>query len=221
MVPCFMRYALFRSSGASGRACRTALRAATALPVKSSTESWSSLSWAALPPRSLKPSTGLTIPSCRLSCVSRLSAGFWVSISLAPVRRVEHLGQVQDAGVVSGAPQAPSEVHQAARVAGDQGVGPALLQGLYLLVAHRGGDGRHLYREGPAEPAAELLLGPAHEVQALHPLQQLARLAQQPELPPLVAARVEDGLTLMASAEIACAHAHHVHEKVRELADAA
>src|SRR5918997_559962 len=147
MVPCFMRYALFRSSGASGRACRTALRAATALPVKSSTESWSSLSWTALPPRSLKPSTGLTIPSCRLSCVSRLSAGFWVSISLAPVRRVEHLGQVQDAGVVSGAPQAPSEV------------------------------------------------------QALHPFQQLARLAQQPELPPLVAARVKHCPSLPADAE--------------------
>src|SRR4028119_1875866 len=148
-----------------------ALRAATALPVKSSTESWSSWSSAALPPRSLKPSTGLTIPSCRLSCVSRLCAGFWVSISLAPVRRVEHLCEVQDAGVVSGAPQAPSEVHKATRVAGDQGVGPALLQGPYLLVGHRGRDGRHLYREGPAEPAAELLLGPAHAVQARHTLQ--------------------------------------------------
>src|SRR4028119_1012598 len=146
-----------------------ALRAAPALPVTTATESWSSWSSAALPPRSLKPSTGLTIPSCLLSSVSRWRAGFWVSISLAPVRRVEHLCQVQDAGVVSGAPQASFEVHQATRVAGDQGISPAPLQSPYLLVGHRGRDGRHLDREGPAEPAAELLSLPAHAAHAPHP----------------------------------------------------
>src|SRR5918998_4637069 len=144
-----MWYALSLSSGASGRAFRTALRDATALSVKFATESWSSSSLTVLRARWLKPSTSLTIPSSRRSCVSRWWAGFWVStLSSLSVFGVEYLGQVVDAGVVARATKASLQVHQAAGGARDQGVRPALLQGPYLLVGHRHGDVGHLHREG-------------------------------------------------------------------------
>jgi hypothetical protein len=97
--------------------------------VKSSMESWSCSSATALRDLSLKPSTRLLRPSRRWSSVSRLRAGFSVSTfsTSLSVFDVEHLREVEDAGVVSGAPQASLEVHQATGVARDQSVGPALL----------------------------------------------------------------------------------------------
>src|SRR5919112_6255366 len=130
-----MRYARSLSPGASGSASRTALRPATDLWVKSSMESWSCSSATALRARSLKPSTPLGSPSSRRSSVSRLRAGFPVS-KISTSLSVEHLREVEDAGVVPGAPQAPFKVHQATGVAGDKGVSPTLLQRSYLLVRH-------------------------------------------------------------------------------------
>src|SRR3712207_6452430 len=214
-----MWYALSLSSGASGRALRTALRAATALSWKLLTDSWSSSSIAAPRARWLKPSTSLTMPSGRRSCVSRSRGGFWVStLSSLSVFGVEDLGQVVDAGVVARAAEAPLEVHQAAGVAGDQGVRPTLLKGIYLLVCHRHGDVWHLHGEGSPEPAAELLLPPVCKLESFDVVQQLARLPQETQLPPLVAAGVEDGLTFVAGAEVG--YLEHVHQEVRELPDA-
>src|SRR3712207_2968739 len=137
MVRRLMWYALSLSSGASGRALRTALRAATALSWKLLTDSWSSSSLTAPRARWFKPSTSLTMPSGRRSCVSRWRGVSWVStLSSLSVFGVEDLGQVVDTGVVARATEAALEVHQAAGVAGDQGVRPALLEGPYLLVCH-------------------------------------------------------------------------------------
>src|SRR5215210_8166605 len=131
-----MRYARSLSSGASGSASRTALRPATDLWVKSSMESWSCWSATALRALSLKPSTPLGSPSSRRSSVSRLRAGLSVSKISTGLSIVEDLCEVEDAGVVPGAPQASFQVQQATGVAGDEGVRPALFQGLYLLVGH-------------------------------------------------------------------------------------
>jgi hypothetical protein len=106
-------------------------------------------------------------------------------------------------------------VHQATRVARDQGVGPALLQRLYLLVRHRRGDIGHLYREGPPEPATEFLVLPIQEVESLDVRQQLARLLQYAELATLVATAVEDSLSLAVNSKVL--HTHHVDHEVREL----
>src|SRR5215210_9098170 len=212
MVSCFMRYARSLSSGASGRASSTALRPATDLWVKSSIESWSCSSATALRALSLNPSTPLLRPSLRRSSVSRLRAGLSVCTFSSSLSVVEYLSEVEDARVVSGAPQASFEVHQAARVARDQGVRPALLQRLDLLVGHRRRDVGHLYREGPPEPATKFLVLPIYEVEPIYVRKQLARLFQYAELAPLVAATVEDGLSYMVSAEIL--HAHHVDHEV-------
>jgi hypothetical protein len=125
---------------------------------------------------------------------------------------------VQDAGVVARALQAPAKVHKAAGVAGDQGVSPALLQGLYLLVSHRGRDVGHLDGERPPEPATELLVLPLYELQSLDVPQQLPRLLEHAKLPPLVAPRVEDRLPRVPGTEVL--HPQHVHKEVRELPDA-
>src|SRR5919206_116920 len=69
------------------------------------------------------------------------------------------------------APEPSLEVHQAAGVARDKGVRPALLQGPYLLVGHGRRDVRHLDREGAPEPAAEPLILPVEEFQAVDVLQ--------------------------------------------------
>src|SRR5918998_5153284 len=133
-------------------------------------------------------------------------------------RAIEYLGQVVDAGVVVRAPETAFEVHQAARVAGDKGVGPALLESPYLLVGHRDGHVGHLDREGPPEPAAQLLVPPAYELEPLDVPEQLDRLLELAQLPPLVAAGVEDRLPLEAGAEVL--RPEHVHHEVRELPDA-
>src|SRR5829696_8627733 len=163
-----MWYARSLSSGASGRSSNTALRPATDLWVKSSMESWSCSSATALRALSLKPSTPLLRPSRRSSSVSRWRAGFPVCTFLTSLSVVEDLREVEDAGVVPGAPQAPFEVHQAAGVARDQDVRPTLLQGLDLLVSHRRRNSRHLYGKRPPEPATQLLVLWGHEVEPLH-----------------------------------------------------
>src|ERR671921_540053 len=210
-----MRYARSLSSGASGRAPRTALRPATDLWVKSSMESWSCSSATALRALSLKPSTPLLRPSRRSSSVSRWRAGFPVCTFSTSLSVVEYLGKVEDTGVVPGAPQAPFEVHQATGVARYQGVRPALLQRFDLLVSHRRRNVRRLYGKRPPEPAAQLLVLPFHEVEPLHMRKQPTRLLQYAELTPLVAATVEDGFPFESCPEIF--HPHDVHEEIREL----
>src|SRR5918999_2413037 len=133
-------------------------------------------------------------------------------------RAIEYLGQVVDAGVVVRAPETAFEVHQAARVAGDKGCGPALLERPYLLIGHRDGHIGHLDRECPPEPAAQLLVPPAYELEPLDVLEQLDRLLELAQLPPLVAAGVKDRLPLEAGAEVP--GPEHVHHEVRELPDA-
>src|SRR5919107_1731428 len=215
MVSCFMRYARSLSSGASGKASRTALRPATDLWVKSSTESCSCSSAMALRALSLKPSTPLASPSWRRSSVSRLRAGFSVSMLSTSLSVVEHLGEMEDAGVVSRTPQAPFQVHQATRVARDQGVSPAVLKRLYLLVGHRRGDVGHLYGEGTPEPAAQFLVLPVHEVQPTYVGEQPTRLVENAQLAPLVASAMEDGPPFQPRPEVL--YAHHVDQEVREL----
>src|SRR5215217_1766126 len=156
------------------------------------------------------------MPSRRWSSVSRLRAGFSVSTfstSLSVVG-IEYLRQVKDAGVVSRSPQAPFEVHQATGVARDQGVSPALLQSLYLLVSHRGRYVWHLYREGPAETATQLLVLPLYEFQSIYVRKEITRLLQNSELAPLMASCMEDGLPFEARPEVLLAN--HVHQEVRE-----
>src|SRR5687768_2767248 len=180
-------------------------------------ESCSCSSATALRALSLKPSTPLVRPSGRWSSVSRWRAGFPVctlSASLS-VFDIEYLRKVKDAGVVSGAPQASLEVHQATGVARDQSVGPTLVQCFYLLISHRRRDIGHLHREGPPEPATQLLVLPIQEVELLDVGEQLARLLQHAELAPLVATAVEDGLPFEPCPEVP--YTHHVGQKVREL----
>src|SRR5215210_7474459 len=214
MVSCFMRYARSLSSGASGSASRTALRPATDLWVKSSMESWSCSSATALRALSLNPSTPLLRPSRRSSSVSRWRAGFPVCTFSTSLSVVEYLCEVEDAGIVPGASQAPFEVHQAAGVARDQGVRPALLQRLDLLISHRRRNIGHLYGKRSPEPAAQLLVLWGHEVEPLHVRKQPAWLLQYAELAPLVAATVEDGFPFESRPEIL--HPYHVREEVRE-----
>src|SRR5215208_1808884 len=212
-----MREARSLSSGASGSAPKTALRPATDLGVKSSMESCSCSSATALRDLSLKPSTRLLRPSRRWSSVSRLRAGFSVctfSTSLS-VFGIEHLREVEDAGVVSGAPQASGEVHQATGVARDQGVSPTLVQRFNLLIRHRRRDIRHLHREGPPEPATQLLVLPIQEAESLDMGKQLTRLLQHAELAPLVATAVEDSLPFESRPKVL--DTHHVGQEVREL----
>src|SRR5215210_3137974 len=178
-------------------------------------ESWSCSSATALRALSLKPSTLVAMPSPRWSSVSRLRAGFPVSTFSTSLSVVEYLREVEHADVVPGAPQASLEVHQAAGVARDQGVRPALLQRLDLLVCHRRRNSRHLYGKRPPEPATQLLILRGHEVEPLHVRKQPARLLQYAELAPLVAAAVEDGFPFELCPEIF--HAHYVHEEIREL----
>src|SRR5215213_11834073 len=180
-------------------------------------ESWSCSSATALRDLSLKPSTRLLRPSRRWSSVSRLRAGFSVctfSTSLS-VFGIEHLREVEDAGVVSGAPQASGEVHQATGVARDQGVSPTLVQRFNLLIRHRRRDIRHLHREGPPEPATQLLVLPIQEPEPLDIRKQPTRLLQHAELSPLVATAVENSFPFESCPEVL--DAHHVHKKIREL----
>src|SRR5918995_382406 len=199
----------------SGRASRTALRPTADLWVKSSMESWSCSSATALRALSLKPSTPLLMPSSRRSFVSRSRDGFRVSKISTSLSVIEHLGEVEHAGVVALAPQAAFQVHQATGVAGDQDVSAALFQRLYLLVRHRGGHVGHLHRKRSPEPATQLLVLPLHKVESLHVPEKPVRLVEYAELAPLVTAAVEDGFPLQACPEVL--HAHHVDQEVREL----
>ncbi len=108
-----------------------------------------------------------------------------------------------------------ADMHQAANVAGNDNVGPALDDVLFLALSHGERRAGHLHAESAAETAALFEVRQFAVGQAADRLQQLQRMVEDAQFPPAVAADVHRDFMRKAGPRVR--HTQDVDQELAEL----
>src|SRR5664280_50264 len=205
-----------RSSG-SFASVRARIEAASE---RSASHSAGSGNWAAR--LAMRPSIARRKFALRLGSRSAFEDEAWKSaepVSALTGPLPEELGEVHRPRRGAGLLQRAADVQEAGRIRREDDRGSALYDVGDLVRHHRGRDVRIAHGERPAEAAALALACQRRHAHVAELREEALRLRLEPHLPQAVAGGVPRHR--LGAAPVRQAHAEDVHEKLRELDDAA